>query len=113
MFGCEELRERLLDLGYETTETETDILERAIRRAEQTIMNTCNTETVPDELKFTALDIAAGEYLLAAGRDDEARGVKSVSEGDVSVEFDDTGSLIDELLNSGRDEMLSFRRVKW
>lgn len=113
MFGCDELRERLLDLGYETAENEEEMLERAIKRAEQTVMNTCNTETVPEELFFAALDMAAGEYLLAAERGGEERGVKSVTEGDVSVEFGDEGSLIDELLSAGREEMLSFRRIKW
>lgn len=112
MFGCEELRERLADLGYETDENETDALERALRRAEQTVMNICSTEEVPCELCFAALDIAAGEYLLSSERG-EALGVRSVTEGDFSVDFSEKGSLIDTLLGSGREEMAAFRRVKW
>jgi hypothetical protein len=113
MFGIEELRNRLSDLGYENDENEDEALEGALKRAEQTVMNTCNTEDVPEGLFFAALDIAAGEYLLAADRTDDSRGVKKVTEGDVSVEFEDESSLIDRLLSSGREEMMAFRRLKW
>lgn len=117
MYDCEQLRERLSDLGYETEENEKAILLNAIERAENTIMNNCNCEHVPEELRFVALDMAAGEYLLAAkcqGSDNAA--VKSVTEGDVSVSFSDrtpTEELVDELLCRGREEMLAFRRIKW
>lgn len=116
MSGSEELRERLCDMGYEVEENEEEGLQRALERAERSIINTLNTESVPEELKFTLLDMAAGEYLLAAKSKMGATGVKSVSEGDVSVTFNEKSEedeLIDRLLASGRDEMLSFRRLKW
>lgn len=115
MTDCEKLRERLGDMGYEVEENEYSSLSEALGRAEQSIVNMINCEKVPEELHFTLLDMAAGEYLLAAqGKNGEDR-VKSVSEGDVSVSFDTDGEeeLIDRLLNSGRDELLSFRRLKW
>ncbi len=115
MYNCEELRDRLFDLGFETEENEEKMLSDALKRAEQTIMSTCNCECVPYELRFVALDMAAGEYLLAAKAKAEDN-VKSVSQGDISVTFSDKGKvdeIIDRLLTSGRDEMLSMRRIKW
>ena len=117
MFDCEELRDRLFDLGFETEENEEKVLSEALKRAEQSIMNSCNTESVPYELRFTALDIAAGEYLLAArAYREDLRGIKSVSEGDISVTFEEGNtldSIIDSLLEKGRDEILNYRRIKW
>lgn len=116
MTDIERLTERLSDMGFEVEENKADLLKGAIQRAEQTIMNYCNCESVPEELEFVALDMAAGEYLLAAeckGKD--SRDVKSLSEGDMSVTFDDEGveSIIDNLFKRGREEMISFRRVRW
>lgn len=116
MIQIEDLALRLCDLGFEVPENHSDMLKEAVKRAEQCVMNTCNCENVPEELSFVALDIAAGEYLLAARCKGEDFLVESVSEGDVSVSFKDESpvdGIIDMLLNSGRDEMLSFRRVKW
>lgn len=116
MYNCEELRDRLFDLGFETEENEEDLLNAALMRAEQIIMNTCNCERVPYELRFVALDMAAGEYLLAAYGQGDNDNVKSVSEGDISVTFGDKSGIeeiIDNLLNGGREEMLSYRRIKW
>ncbi|MBQ8003220.1 MAG: hypothetical protein IJ297_07240 [Clostridia bacterium] len=113
MIGIEQLREHLSDLGFESEENEEEMLLRCIERAEQTIMNYCNCESVPIELIFTALDMAAGEYLLAARCPEDD--VKSVSEGDVSVSFSDegTGERVDEIFARAREEMTSFRRLKW
>lgn len=117
MYSCEELRERLCDMGYETDENEEDLLVRAMERAEQAIMNNCNCESVPSQLKYVALDMAAGEYLLAAKcQGDGDSGVKSVSEGDVSVTFGDKTPVevtVDEIFARCRDEMLAYRRIKW
>lgn len=110
------LRERLSDMGFEVEENEDDSLTRAWERAEEGIKNAINCEKVPEELRFTLLDIAAGEYLLAVKTKSGGDRIKSVSEGDVSVTFDemsDTDMLIDRLLESGREEMLSFRRIAW
>lgn len=116
MFNCEELRDRLFDLGFETEENEEELLNAALMRAEQIIMNTCNCESVPYELRFVALDMAAGEYLLAALGKGDGENVKSISEGDMSVDFKDKSEIeeiTDRLLNAGREEMLSYRRIKW
>ncbi len=116
MADCETLRERLSDMGVETEENEESELKRALERAETCIMNAINCESVPEELRFTLLDIAAGEYLLAVKSREDGKMVKSVSEGDVSVTFGDESdidTLIDTLLGSGREEMLSFRRLRW
>ncbi len=117
MYNSEKLRERLYNLGYEVEENCEDILENSLKRAEASIMNTCNCEKIPEELRFVFLDIAAGEYLLSVMlKEDENDSVKSVTEGDLSVSFKDKSEIektVDELLNRGREEMLSFRRVKW
>ncbi|MBR5535065.1 MAG: phage head-tail connector protein [Clostridia bacterium] len=115
MTEIEALRERLCDLGFETEENEADALNEAIKRAEQTIMNYCNCESVPEELYFVALDMAAGEYLASARFADNIKdNLKSISEGDVSFTFkDNMGDVIDELFSRGSEEMASFRRLKW
>lgn len=116
MYDCEELRDRLFDLGFETEENEEEALLAALKRAEACIMNTCNCEKVPYELRFVALDMAAGEYLAAKESGEEGCEAKSISEGDISVTFGDRSSveeLIDSLLTRGREEMLSHRRIKW
>ncbi len=116
MIEINALRERLCDMGFETEENEEAILLGSIKRAEQTILNFCNCESVPEELYFAALDMAAGEYLLAAkSREGDFDGVEKISEGDLSLSFSEepTESLIDRLFSEGREEMLSFRRLKW
>ncbi len=116
MTDVEKLYERLSDMGFEVQENEEEILKSAIMRAEQTIINYCSCESVPEELCFAVLDMAAGEYLLAAhcqGGDTDR--LKSLSEGDMSVSFGDdmVESIVDELFKRSRDEMVSFRRIKW
>ncbi len=116
MCRYDELEERLSDLGIETAENEREALEKAIKRAEQTVMNNLNTDSVPDELWYAALDIAAGEYLSDKLSAEQDRDIESVSEGDFSVSFGDRSSLellADKLLFSGRNEMAAYRRIKW
>lgn len=116
MTDIEKLCERLSDMGFEVEENEEEALGNALRRAEQTVVNYCNTESVPEELEFAVLDMAAGEYLLAAHCQDAKEGnVRSLSEGDMSVSFGDEniGSVIDGLFLRGREEMTAFRRIKW
>lgn len=111
----ERLLERLYELGYEVEENEHEALLRAIDKAQFSIMNTLNSEGVPRELEYVWIDMAAGEYLLAANEKAD-EGVKTISEGDMTVSFKDEDpqdELIDRLLNNGRCEMLSYRRVKW
>lgn len=116
MYGIEELRERLFDLGCETDENEGEALTRALRRAEQFVMNECCVERVPSELRFAALDIAAGEYLASRLQSEGERGIKSVTEGDFSVTFKDMTedeAVIDSLIASGKEALAAFRRIKW
>ena len=63
-----------------------------------------------------ALDMAVGKYHLAAAcQGKDSRDEKSQSEGAMSVTFDDEAveSIIDNLFKRGREEMISFRRVRW
>ena len=116
MYGIEELRERLFDLGFDTDENEGEALARALHRAEQCVMNECCVERVPFELRFAALDLAAGEYLSNRLSSEDERGIKSVTEGDFSVTFKDeteNEAVIDSLFASGREALTAFRRIKW
>lgn len=116
MTDTEKLMERLSDMGFEVEENEEDALLGALSRAEQTVMNYCNCESVPEELYFALLDMAAGEYLASQYcRGGENDNVKSLSEGDMSISFGEGGveSTVDELFKRGREEMLSFRRLRW
>lgn len=117
MLSTEQVRERLSDLGFETEENEGEIILAAIKRAEQTIVNYCNCESIPEGLIFAALDMACGEYLATAKcRGDDEEKVKSVTEGDISVSFNEEESVVelaDRLIGKGMGELVSFRRIKW
>lgn len=116
MTDIDALIERLSDMGFEVEENESSLLEEAIQRAEQTVINYCNCESVPEELCFAVLDMAAGEYLLAAHcKGDEGDNIKSISEGDMSVSFGEESveMVIDKLFLRSREAMVPFRRIKW
>lgn len=124
----EKVRERLRSLGCEVTDTDDVSLTFVISMTEQSIKNQCNLSEVPEELHYVLIDWACGEFLATkygSGQLDletlDLNGaLASISEGDVSLSFDNSVSdevkmqtLIAALKCTGKDELVCFRRLRW
>lgn len=117
------LKARLAAFGYEVKDSDEKLLSFALRKAEFAVRNECNVKKVPKELKNVVEDIAAGEFLLAKkafGELDLDVAVERVQQGDTETVFavgqtpeQRLDSLIQHLLNSGREQFSCYRRVKW
>lgn len=128
MLKNEDVVIRLQCLGYDVSEGDSVTLENAVRETVHYIKAYCNIKEIPRELYDTAVDMAAGRVLrdkLATGSgvcgniDFDDEGIKSVTEGDVSVTFSDSSgktsryeNLIDSLCNKN-DVLICYRRVRW
>lgn len=98
-------------------------LSYAVMSTIEFIKNTTNQIVVPEGLTFTAVDLVCGELLsqrLDAGNlpeFDVDKAVKSIKVGDTTTTFQDEGkSGIEMLINglmSGKDDLISHRKLKW
>lgn len=122
----EDVKARLNNLGFETSEADDATLAFLISKISQTVKNECNVEEVPEELKYRLIDWVCGEFLQAQfdlGKIDleglDLSGITSIKEGDTTVSYG-TGTsgatqfydLINTLL-SGKVEILCFRKLRW
>ncbi len=122
---------RLAALGYTVTESPDAAVTYAINRAAEKIKANINRTEIPEGLRYTWVDMAAGLFLFdkkAAGQLGEAfdftAPVKKITEGDVTVEafgasdgsstpearFD---KMLDSLINPPQSIFAAFRRLKW
>ncbi len=123
MIAFEEVAGRLAMLGYNVTEEQRGAVDYAISMAAERLISELNRADIPEALRYTHIDIAAGLFLqstqAAAEADaDSSAPVKSISEGDVRVEYDtaagDTMSaLIVKLTNPPEKILAAYRRFKW
>lgn len=123
--------ERLEGLGYRLAEGDHKLITRAAQKVERRLKNLCGTEFFPEELLYEAIDIAAGEFLKAkktfSPKDlegfDLTAAIKRVQVGDTNATFSSgegclteeqrLDAFIDFLLNSGKEQIACFRKVKW
>lgn len=131
MFNVDALVERLGSFGYEVKESDGFSLTFCVEKVRTTIKNEINWPDVPEELEYIAVDMAAGEFLLAKktfAPDDLANmdlqaAVKQIQTGDTNTVFA-TGegsqtaeqrldTLITYLISYGKAEFASFRRMRW
>ena len=130
-FDVESVTQRLESLGYTVKEAELASLTFCVDKVTNTIKNDTNQSSVPEGLEQIAINMACGEFLLAkktfAPADlatfDLGAAVKRIQTGDETTEFvTGDASMTDEqrlnnfinyLLNSGRDEFNTYRRLKW
>jgi len=130
MFDISAVTERLKALGYEAGEGDAVSLAFCIEKVRNKIKTKTHQKKLPRELEYTAIDMAAGEFLLAkktfapdslTGLDLNAA-VKQVQIGDTNTVFaTGEGSLtaeqrLDALISrllSGEEEILHYRRLKW
>lgn len=125
----EDVKERLASFGYQVTEADSWMLTFLIQKVENHIKNTCNVSTIPEELLNIAIDMVVGEFLLNKKSSNNLAGfnletaIKQIQEGDTSITYaigegDLTPEqrldlLIDYLINHGKNEILSYRSIKW
>lgn len=131
MFDVKSVIERLTEIGYEVKESDSFSLTFCVEKVRNTIKNETNLQDVPEGLEHIAIDMAVGEFLLGKKTfaPDDITGldltgvVKDIKEGDTTISFG-TGestqtpeqrltTYINYLLNYGKAEFSSYRRLKW
>ncbi len=123
MIVFEEVAGRLAMLGYPVTEEQRGAVDYAISMAAEKLIAELNRDDIPEALHYTHIDVAAGIFLQSthtsaeAGADPSAP-VKSISEGDVRVEYDTAAggtmsALIAKLTNPSEKILAAYRRFKW
>lgn len=131
MFDVAAVKERLKTFGYEVKEGDELSLTFCINKVRSSIINEINWKDVPEGLEHIAIDMTAGEFFLAkktfTPKDldnlDLDYAVKEIKTGDTTTVFaTGEGSLTPEqkltafinyLLNYGKSEFSSFRRLRW
>lgn len=130
MFDASTVMERLRTFGYEPREGDEFSLEFCVDKARSSIKNRTHQKNVPKELEHVAIDMAAGEFLLAKKTFapdsltnlDLSTAVKQIQIGDTNTVFaTGEGSLTAEQrldvfisrLLSRESEILHYRRLRW
>ena len=121
----EEVAQRLTSFAYIVTPEDSIDLAFAVERATLAILNDCNIAELPERLKPTAIDMAAGLFLYARKQSGKLNieglnleAIKSVAEGDTTVNFtesDTQAQRFDKLLSSMLHPtgLARFRRLVW
>lgn len=129
-FDVEAVKNRLASFGYTVKDTDELAITFSVDKVTSTIKNEINWQYVPDGLFHIAVDMACGEFLmykLTFSPDDLDidldTAVSELREGDTTVRFglgdgsttpeQRLTSFINYLLNYGKDEFNSFRRLRW
>lgn len=130
MFDASTIKERLRSFGYKVNAGDEFSLAFCVEKVQSSIKNKTHLSSVPAELEAVAVDMAAGEFLLAKKTfsPDSLEGldlgmaVKQIQEGDTNTVFaTGEGSLTAEQrldafisrLLSREGEILHYRRLKW
>ncbi len=121
---CLEVFKRLDDLGWEAEGDDYDAVAFAADKTYEYILDFCNIASLPKELYAVYVDMAAGEFLMDMYSVNKLSGytdgqlVKSISEGDVSITYNNSESVRElealmERLTNKKEILYSFRRLKW
>ena len=130
MFDASTVMERLRAFGYEPREGDEFSLEFCVDKVRSSIKSRTHQNNVPKELEHVAIDMAAGEFLLAKktfapdslANLDLSTAVKQIQIGDTNTVFaTGEGSLTAEQrldmfisrLLSRESEIRHHRRLKW
>lgn len=99
-----------------------------IKQVKQKILNTINSDTLPDKLEYVLIKRVVGEILktlvasnnlIVNNEKVEQLQVSSITRGDVSMSYkgastsDTFNSIIKTLVEYGNDEILRYRVIKW
>lgn len=119
---------RLVSFNYQLKEDDSWLLAFVIQKVESHIKTYCNITTLPVGLFNVTTDKVCGEFLqskfttgqLEITELDFTGVVKSVQEGDTTVQFDSGASdtdkiqqLINGLINGSEGDLVCYKRLKW
>lgn len=121
---------RLQSFGYIPAESDAWIITFCIDKVDNQIMNSCNILKIPNKLIEVEIDRICGEFLFSKKQSGQLTAkngfniemaVKQIQAGDTNVQFADDqdsietklNSLISHLINSGENELVCFRQLKW
>ena len=130
MFDASMVMERLRAFGYVPREGDAFSLEFCVDKVRSSIKSRTHQKNVPKELEYVAIDMAAGEFLLAKktfapdslANMDLGTAVKQIQIGDTNTVFAvGEGSLTAEQrldvfisrLLSRESEIRHYRRIQW
>lgn len=123
-------KKQLAALGWSLSAEDHVLLDIAYRHVREHILNFCNVREIPDGLAYTAVNRICGEFLHTQracgsarmdGIDLSSPAVKSFTVGDVSFTYED-GQMTDDqrldlfiagLRDSGKDDVLRYRKIVW
>lgn len=127
----ESIQSRLKQFGYNVQSTDTAAIKYCMDSALSEIKSSIAQSEIPDEMTNATIDMAVGFFLqqkkmwnTASFADliDLDGAVASISEGDTSVSFNNSGSKTDEqrldefiafLLSEASAMYSSFRKLRW
>lgn len=121
---------RLQSFGYIPAESDAWIIAFCIDKVDNQIMNSCNIYKIPDKLVEIEIDRICGEFLFSKKQSGQLTAengfniemaVKQIQAGDTNVQFADDqdsietklNTLISYLVNSGGNDLICFRQLKW
>lgn len=97
-----------------------DVLMLDIEEVAQTIMNYCNRDDIPDELKYVHANMVV-DFINSLNRSNQPDGnktVASIKEGDVTVQFKASGKemrqqIMEQLIFDYTIQLNRFRKLRW
>ena len=115
---------RLLQLGYNYTEKDNDLIDYSIEYVERHIKNFCNIIEIPTGAEYIECDMVCGEFLYLKKSTGQltdynlTESVGSVKLGDMSVSFNGLSQeqQLDALIGSLRNkdgDLICFRTLRW
>lgn len=123
MITVDDVTSRLRFFRYDVLDEDVIQIQWLIDKSEQDVLNYCNIDAIPIELKFRLIDEVVGEFLIEKASNDSLpevdRVIKSIKEGDVTVTYGDDKSQLDVLKSYFRDrgvrktDLDRFRKMVW
>lgn len=118
---------KLKFLGVENLEEDTFIVAYSIKKVDSYIKSICNIDYYPKEVETIVVDRVCGEVLSTLKvtnnlgyNFDRSLALKSVKMGDTDITYIDSMSndekldiMIAKLINTGEEELLCYRKLKW
>lgn len=98
------------------TSTDKDfVLQFAIDKAIDMILNYCNIDEIPTKLNNVLLSIAMDIYRSESlGEEEKAGVITSIKEGDTSTNYADTSkNSTGDILDAYKKQLQPFRKVRW
>lgn len=124
----EDIKNRLASFGYTLLETDNFALDFVIYKVENKIKNECNITEIPDGLYQVEIDRICGEFIFAKKQSGQLTEYdfdlieKQIQDGDTTVTYAvEAGQtpeqrfdkLVRSLMDTGKGEFASFRRLRW